>query len=145
MRQIAKELVRSGGDTDLQSQFILGSKENQSKASPGEDEIVQIGRSIGIAHRKELLKQIGELEDESFGDGEASRQSSKQLILGDQGSELPFGMHLDDSSNNCQPESPKSVHVNEDQMKEYKLMRLSRNKSGMNLTKVKTGITKAKK
>ena len=49
-----------------------------------------IGRSIGTAYRKEMLKNIGEIDDDDFEfDGEASRPSSKQLVLGSDNS-MPF-------------------------------------------------------
>ena len=49
-----------------------------------------IGRSIGTAYRREILKNIGEIEDEEYNDGEASNNSSKQMILGSDG-DMPFG------------------------------------------------------
>ena len=49
---------------------------------------MQIGRSIGTAYRREILKGIGEIEDDSEFEGVASGQSSKQLILGSE-SDMP--------------------------------------------------------
>ena len=121
MRKIAKELVRSGGDTDLASLVdnqLGGHGHNNSSGNDGSSlqEIVQIGRSIGTAYRKEMLKNIGEIEDDEFGeDGVASGHSSKQMILGSE-SELPFGQHLDDSSMN---QSPISMHMNAARMQRY--------------------------
>lgn len=79
-------------------------------------EIIQIGRSIGTAYRKEMLKNIGEIEDDEFGeDGVASGHSSKQMILGSE-SELPFGQHLDDSSIG---HSPISMRMTKAKMAQY--------------------------
>ena len=106
MRQMCKELVRSGDETDLGSlqnaveHHRAGSalmQQSSADASSAQQDIVQIGRSIGTAYRKEILKNIGEIEDDEDFEGIASGQSSKQLILGSE-SEMPFfGKHLDDS------------------------------------------------
>ena len=89
-----------------------------------------IGRSIGTAYRKEILKNIGKVEDEEFGDGEASGQSSKQMILGSETSSLPFGKHLDDSSSMHQ--SPISMRMSTQDIERFKKARLlTRNKSNL--------------
>lgn len=104
---MAKELVRSGDETDLAS-YVEGQtankfSNNSHSQSNSNQEIVLIGRSVGTVHKKELLKNIGELEDEEFmGDGDASGQSSKQMILGSVTS-MPFDKALDESSNSYSP------------------------------------------
>ncbi len=63
-----------------------------------------IGRSVGTVHKKELLKNIGELDDDfDQGDGEASGLSSKQMILGSDDTSMLFDKPLDESSNGYSP------------------------------------------
>ena len=53
-----------------------------------------IARSIGTAYKKKMLKNIGEIEDDDLEfDGEASRPSSKYLVLGSDNS-VPFDKNL---------------------------------------------------
>ena len=113
MRQIAKELARSGGDTDLASLVeggqIQGNNTNKDQrcsnsGSNSNQEIIVIGRSVGTVHKKELLKNIGELDDDfDQGDGEASGLSSKQMILGSDDTSMLFDKPLDESSNGYSP------------------------------------------
>ena len=50
------------------------------------------------------------------------------MILGSE-SEMPFGKHLDESSNNFQ-NSPISMRMTKEELIKYKKLRLGRNKSG---------------
>ena len=131
---MAKELVRSGNETDLASyvEGQMGNKfsNNSYSQSNSNQEIVLIGRSVGTVHKKELLKNIGELEDEEFmGDGDASGESSKQMILGSVTS-MPFDKALDESSNSYSPISQRMTKA------QIKKLRQTRNKSGFNQTNI---------
>ena len=142
MRQFNQQLIRSGGNTDLASyeEVILVQTGDRSGGQTGssQQEIVQIDRSVGTTHRNWLLKGVGEIDDEDFNeDGEASGNSSKQLILGSE-SDMPFGRHLDESFSGQR--SPVSASLTKDNMQRYLLEQKSRNKSGQK-SKLKQHVT----
>ena len=142
MRQFNQQLIRSGGNTDLASyeEVVLVQTGDRSGGQTGssQQEIVQIDRSVGTTHRNWLLKGVGEIDDEDFNeDGEASGNSSKQLILGSE-SDMPFGRHLDESFSGQR--SPVSASLTKDKMQQYLLEQKSRNKSGQK-SKLKQHVT----
>lgn len=91
-----------------------------------------IARSIGTAYKKEMLKNIGEIDDEDFEhDGEASGQSSKQMILGSEMS-MPFDRHL-----SSHIPSPVSHTIGENQARRSRKLPYTRNKSGLDKTEMR--------